>query len=146
MICRRIFPLSFLQSLLIVPTTISMVSGLSSSASAPSQCAVVGCGVLGTSLCRQLLESPDFEGRSGKPYCTTCNYKQLRLLRFFWKCTERICLITMYIFFVPMVCTSTKQNKTQCSHGYYQNNQQPRIYSSQSRRQLFRSISSRYHG
>lgn len=27
--------------------------------------AVVGCGVLGTSLCKQLLESPDFDGRTG---------------------------------------------------------------------------------
>ncbi|CAB9513656.1 expressed unknown protein [Seminavis robusta] len=33
-------------------------------ASQPSQqqCAVIGCGVLGTSLCKQLLASPDFEG------------------------------------------------------------------------------------
>ncbi len=28
--------------------------------------AVVGCGVLGTSLCKQLLSSPDFQGRKGK--------------------------------------------------------------------------------
>ena len=28
--------------------------------------AVVGCGVLGTSLCKQLLSSPDFEGVQGE--------------------------------------------------------------------------------
>jgi hypothetical protein len=38
--------------------------------------AVVGCGVLGTSLCKQILECPDFEGRQGElisgfvfPFC-----------------------------------------------------------------------------
>ena len=28
--------------------------------------AVVGCGVLGTSLCKQILECPDFDGRQGE--------------------------------------------------------------------------------
>jgi hypothetical protein len=32
--------------------------------------AVVGCGVLGTSFCKQLLSSPDFQGRKGMMKCT----------------------------------------------------------------------------
>ena len=31
-----------------------------------SECAVVGCGVLGTSLCKQLLASPEFENLKGR--------------------------------------------------------------------------------
>lgn len=39
---------------------------LSSAMSVPSpECAVVGCGVLGTSLCKQLLASPEFAGWKG---------------------------------------------------------------------------------
>jgi hypothetical protein len=34
-------------------------------ASTPSTCAVVGVGVLGTSLCKQLLEDPDFQDLKG---------------------------------------------------------------------------------
>jgi hypothetical protein len=65
MIFRRMLPFSFLLQLLVVPTVITVTTGLSSSAS-PSQCAVVGCGVLGTSLCKQLLATPEFEGWTGK--------------------------------------------------------------------------------
>lgn len=32
---------------------------------ASKECAVVGCGVLGTSLCRQLIESPEFADWDG---------------------------------------------------------------------------------
>jgi hypothetical protein len=39
---------------------------LSSAMSVTSnECAVIGCGVLGTSLCRQLLESPEFADWKG---------------------------------------------------------------------------------
>jgi pyrroline-5-carboxylate reductase len=37
-----------------------------SDASPADHIAVIGCGVLGTSLCRQLLESPDFADRKGR--------------------------------------------------------------------------------
>ena len=39
---------------------------VSNSASSSCDIAVVGCGVLGTSLCRQLLSSPDFESKTGE--------------------------------------------------------------------------------
>ena len=36
-----------------------------SATTSESDIAIIGCGVLGTSLCKQLLTSPDFQGRSG---------------------------------------------------------------------------------
>jgi hypothetical protein len=53
---------SALQLLLLLASLIS--SGMSL-ASSHQQCAVIGCGVLGKSLCQQLLASPDFEGWTG---------------------------------------------------------------------------------
>ena len=39
-----------------------------------SDFAVVGCGVLGTSLCRQLLNSPEFGARVGVFYCLSYSF------------------------------------------------------------------------
>ena len=41
----------------------SAVMGLTS-----SECAVVGCGVLGTSLCKQILASPEFSDWQGENF------------------------------------------------------------------------------
>jgi hypothetical protein len=49
------------------------------SVSSPSECAVVGCGVLGTSLCKQMLESPEFASWKGKAIekqCDACVVKK----------------------------------------------------------------------
>ena len=70
LVTRRAITLSALR-LLMLPST--MISGLSSSVAASvsskqsprKECAVIGCGVLGTSFCKQLLASSDFEGWSG---------------------------------------------------------------------------------
>ena len=46
--------------------SVSIFWRLSSAMSVTSnECAVVGCGVLGTSLCRQLIESPEFADWKG---------------------------------------------------------------------------------
>ena len=50
-----------------VVVTASLLWQLSSAMSLPSlECAVVGCGVLGTSLCKQLLTSPEFADWKGR--------------------------------------------------------------------------------
>jgi len=46
------------------------VTPQSSSSSLSCSVAVIGCGVLGTRLCQQLLQSPDFEGWTGKVHNT----------------------------------------------------------------------------
>jgi len=56
----RLLLISF-SSLLLVPLTASAMT-----VSAASDVAVVGCGVLGTSLCKQLLESADFASAKGR--------------------------------------------------------------------------------
>ena len=64
--------------------------------------AVVGCGVLGTSLCKQLLSSPSFEGRSGMWYILCATYvwhvirKELLLMYYFLKC-KSLCFFFLSI-------------------------------------------------
>ena len=43
-----------------------IASAMSLPSNTESSCAVVGCGVLGTSLCKQLIESPEFSSWKGK--------------------------------------------------------------------------------
>lgn len=63
--CRELFALSTLLQLILVLgyDNRSIFSSAMSvaSASTPSTCAVVGVGVLGTSLCKQLLQDPDLK-------------------------------------------------------------------------------------
>ena len=57
---------ALLLSLRVLTVMISVVAGFSaapSSSSSKADIAVIGCGVLGTSLCRQLLTHPDFASR-----------------------------------------------------------------------------------
>jgi hypothetical protein len=44
---------------------ISSAAAMSISSSGALECAVVGCGVLGTSLCKQMIESPEFSSWKG---------------------------------------------------------------------------------
>ena len=67
---RELFALSSLLQLILVlgydnRSIFSSAMSLAS-ASSPSTCAVVGVGVLGTSLCKQLLEDPDLKDLKGK--------------------------------------------------------------------------------
>lgn len=45
-----------------IPPGLALATTMSTS----GDIAVIGCGVLGTSLCRQILASADFDGRSGE--------------------------------------------------------------------------------
>ena len=45
--------------------------------------AVVGCGVLGTSLCKQILACPDFDGREGElMFPIQCYYSDVAALAY----------------------------------------------------------------
>lgn len=66
---RELFTLSSLLQLILVlgygnQSILSSAMSVSSTSS-PSTCAVVGVGVLGTSLCKQLLQDPDLKDMKG---------------------------------------------------------------------------------
>jgi hypothetical protein len=68
--CKRLFALSSLLQLFVLVLGYDNRSIFSSAmsvaaASTPSTCAVVGVGVLGTSLCKQLLQDPDLKDLKG---------------------------------------------------------------------------------
>ena len=55
---------------LLLGTMISLSPSAAFAATSSSgDIAVVGCGVLGTSLCKQLLSSPDFGSKTGEYVC-----------------------------------------------------------------------------
>lgn len=60
-------------------TSVKALSSTSTPTSNPAaiDCAVIGVGVLGTSLCRQILEDPDFKGFTGVTR-TTKNHDAIR--------------------------------------------------------------------
>lgn len=51
--------------ILSIGLTTLFLGTISSAMSVSSECAVVGCGVLGTSLCKQFLEKHEFESTKG---------------------------------------------------------------------------------
>jgi hypothetical protein len=61
--------LRFDQTIFTLVSTVLFLGRISSAmsvSSAASECAVVGCGVLGTSLCKQMIGSPQFSSWKGK--------------------------------------------------------------------------------
>ena len=83
---RELFALSSLLQLILVigydnRSTFSTAMSVAS-ASTSSSCAVVGVGVLGTSLCKQLLHDPDLKDLKGEHViaCSLCIVKAGRPL------------------------------------------------------------------
>lgn len=73
-----LFPLRIL-SLFLFSSALGVVVSAMATSTLPSRCAVVGVGVLGTSLCEQILLSPDFADTTVTGITkTTNNHKSIR--------------------------------------------------------------------
>ena len=88
--CRQLFAVSsFLQLLLVLgydnrssfSSAMNVAAASSSLPTSTTECAVVGVGVLGTSLCKQLLRDPDFKDWKGMYYVLYCTVRYFRRKR-----------------------------------------------------------------
>jgi nucleoside-diphosphate-sugar epimerase len=81
-IANRKLPVLFpsrLLSLFLFSSALGVVVSAMATSPSPSRCAVVGVGVLGTSLCQQILSSPDFADTTVTGITrTTNNHESIR--------------------------------------------------------------------